>query len=71
MNRLMRTERIRRGWTQEFVARQAEITLSAYQKIETGRRQPSYRVLIRLEDLFGMTHRELFPAAPEDADNLS
>ena len=71
MNRLMRAERIRRGWTQEFVARQAEITLSAYQKIETGRRQPSYRVLIRLEDLFGMTHRELFAAAPEDADNLS
>lgn len=71
MNRLIRAERIRRGWTQEFVARQAEITLSAYQKIETGRRQPSYRVLIRLEDVFGMTHRELFAAALEGADNLS
>ena len=65
MNRMIRLERIKRGWSQEYVARRVGLTLTAIQKIETGQRCPSYPTLIKLEDLFGMTHRELFAAAPE------
>lgn len=57
---MIRQERIKRGWTQEFVAKQAGLTLTAIQKIETGQRNPSYPVLVKLEDLFGLPHRELF-----------
>nr|DAH99651.1 MAG TPA: Helix-turn-helix XRE-family like protein [Caudoviricetes sp.] len=56
----MRTERLRRGWTQAYVAETVGVTLTAIQKIETGRRKPSYDVLCKLEDLFGLNHRDLF-----------
>ena len=56
----LRQERILRGWTQEFVAEQIGTSHSAVQMMETGQRKPSYDVLVKLENLFGMTHRELF-----------
>lgn len=62
---MLRQERIRRGWTQGYVAGQAGLSLTAIQKIETGQRKPSYDVLVKLEDLFQMNHRNLF--AKEDA----
>ena len=36
--------------------------------LETGKRKPSYEVLVKLEDLFGMTHRELFAEAHQLSD---
>ena len=59
----IRQERLSRHWTQEFVANQAEITVPAVQYLETGKCKPSYDVLVKLEDLFQMGHRELFEAA--------
>ncbi len=68
MNTVLRQERKNKGWSQEYVARQAGITQTALQKIETGQRKPSYDVLVKLEDLFHMNHRTLFGAAtPESA----
>lgn len=64
MERMIRQERISRGWTQEQVANAANITPEALSMIEAGKRNPSYPVLVKLENLFGMTHRELFAAAP-------
>ena len=67
MRLIIRQERIRRGWTQEYVAKQTGLSLTAIQKIETGQRKPSYDVLVRLEDLFQMNHRALFSVATLDS----
>ena len=69
MELVIRQERIRHGWTQEYVAKQTGLSLTAIQKIETAQRKPSYEVLVKLEDLFHMGHRELFgEATPEEPD---
>lgn len=62
----MRQERKKRGWSQEYVARQVGVTPEAIHFIETGRRKPSYGVLVQLEDLFHMTHRKLFSEISPD-----
>ena len=68
MTLVIRQERINKGWTLEYVAKQIGITKSAFRLIETAKRRPSYEVLVKLEDLFGKSHRELFAPA---TDNLS
>lgn len=57
---VIRQERIHNGWTLEYVATHTGLSVTAIQKIESGQRCPSYPVLVKLENLFGMTHRELF-----------
>ena len=64
-------ERNRRKWSQEFVAKQVGVTASAVGFIETGKRKPSYDVLVKMEDLFGMSHRELFAAVDDDDPNTA
>lgn len=59
----IRQERLKNKWTQEYVANKVNITPESVSLIETGRRKPSYDVLVKLEDLFGKTHRELFAVA--------
>lgn len=59
----IRQERINKDWTQEKVAEQIGITKQAVQQMENNAIKPSYSVLVKLEDLFGMSHRELFAAA--------
>lgn len=66
MTLVMRQERIARGWTQAYVAGFAGVSAEAIQLIETGQRSPSYTVLVRLENLFFLSHRELFTAYPYD-----
>lgn len=56
----MRQERIKLGWPQEFVAQRIGVTPETIHHIETGKRKPSFSVLVKLEDLFGMDYRELF-----------
>lgn len=68
MLRMMRQERIRRGWSIEYVAEKAGLSDEAIRLIETGDRNPSYLVLVKLEDLFHMNHRDLFGAATPGAD---
>ena len=58
----IRQERLRRGWTLAQTAKMVGITKSAYGNLETGVRVPSYVVLVKLEDLFGLSHRQLFGA---------
>lgn len=65
MAKVIRQERIRRGWSCEHVARLIGVTDETVRLIETGGRSPSYDVLVKLEDLFGMSHRELFAKAPD------
>ena len=46
-------------WTQAYVAQKIGISRTTYTLIESGRRNPSYEVLLKLEDLFGKSHRDL------------
>ncbi len=59
-------ERKAKGWTQEYVAAKIGISSEAVSMLETAQRKPSYDILVKLEDLFQMTHRELFGAATPD-----
>ena len=65
----IRQERERRKWTLEDVAKNIGVSKAAVHDIETGRRHPSYKVLVKLENLFGKSHRQLF--AVVDETNLS
>lgn len=65
MLRMIRQERIKRGWSCEFVAEKTGLSAEAIRLIEIGERNPSYPVLVKLENLFQTSHRKLFgDAAP-------
>lgn len=60
MKQMLQQERLRRQWSQEYVGQYVGVTAEAIGMIENGKRKPSYDVMVGLENLFGMTHRELF-----------
>jgi len=62
----IKQERIQNGWSQESVADKIGITKSAYSNIETLRRKPSYEVLVKLENLFNLSHRDLLEQVPNE-----
>lgn len=71
MNTVLRQERIKRKWTQDDVAKQIGVTKATLQRIETGKRKPSYDVLVKLLDLFGYKDpRLLFAEADETNQSL-
>lgn len=58
----IRQAREEKGWTLEYVAQIVGTTNQAVSLIETGKRKPSYEVMVKLENLFGVGHRQLFAA---------
>ena len=57
----MRYERIKNGWTLDYVASQIGISNQAVSKIELQQtKNPSYIIIVKIENLFGLSHRELF-----------
>ncbi len=71
MSRMIRQERIKRGWSIDYVAEKTGLSDEAIRLIETGERNPSYSVLVKLEDLFQMNHRKLFgTATPENEKKI-
>lgn len=60
MSRRIQQERLNRGWSRAYVAYQTGLSVEAVRLIEAGKRDPSYSVLVRLEDLFQLNHRTLF-----------
>ena len=62
----MKRKRLQYGWSQEVVAEKIGITKSAYSNIETLKRNPSYEVLVKLENLFNLSHRDLFQQVPDE-----
>lgn len=56
----IKQERKKRQWAQQYVAQQIGLTRTAVHDIENGKQLPSYKVLVKLEDLFNMGHRDLF-----------
>ncbi|GGA35377.1 hypothetical protein GCM10007416_05260 [Kroppenstedtia guangzhouensis] len=51
--------RQQKGLTQQITSNLLDISLRQYQFIEAGKRKPSYEVLCKLEEIFGLSHREL------------
>ena len=71
----IRQERERHKWTLEYIAQQVGRTKASVHDIETGRRKPSYDVLVKLLKLFGYVEatkaiEQLF-AVVDDTHNLS
>jgi transcriptional regulator with XRE-family HTH domain len=62
----IRQERIKKNWSQSSVAVKLGITKSAYSNIETLKRRPSYEILVKLENLFNLSHRELLQQLPDE-----
>ena len=56
----MKQERINKGWSQQYVAKQIGVSKQMVHDLENGRRKPSYAVLVKIENLFGISHRSLF-----------
>lgn len=59
-------ERLRRDWTQCQIAKEMGISPQVVCDWEKGRSFPSYKTLIKVEDLFNMNHRELFAPASDE-----
>lgn len=69
MSLMIREERLKRRWTQDYVATAIGITKAAYSNIESGIRNPSYHTLIKLLDLFEYDDpRKLFGVAVQRDD---
>ena len=57
----MRYKKIKKGWTLDYVSMQVGISNQAVSKIELMKtKNPSYNIIVKLENLFGLSHRELF-----------
>ena len=64
----IRQKRIEKGWTQAYVGQQVGVSKVAIHDIETGKRKPSYDVLLKLLALFDVEHdkvSKLFAPAGE------
>lgn len=67
MELALRQERIGKGWSQSYVAEKIGTSKATVQMLETGKRKPSYDVLVKLLDLFNYDDpRKLFGAATPD-----
>ena len=70
MSLMLRKEREKKGWSQEYVSKKLGVTPETIHYIETGRRKPSFHVLVKLLELFGKKTaakqiRQLFAAVDE------
>ena len=61
----LKQERESRKWTQKFVAEKIGVSQQSIQQFELNQTKPSYDVLVKLENLFEKTHRELFAVASD------
>jgi putative transcriptional regulator len=52
--------RAERGWSQQDLAEQLEVSRQSVNAIETGRYDPSLPLAFRIADVFGMTIEDIF-----------
>jgi putative transcriptional regulator len=52
--------RAERGWSQQELADQLEVSRQSVNAIETGRYDPSLPLAFRIADVFGMTIEDIF-----------
>lgn len=51
--------RLDNGWTQQYVADCLRITKATYSNIETGKRNPSLDLALRIQKMFGVSIENL------------
>lgn len=59
MRRNLKTLRVQNGFTINEMAARIGVSARMYQFYEAGGRNPSYKVMNKLEDMFQLPHREL------------
>lgn len=70
MKPVLRQERIKRGWTQDYVAKKCGVSCQTVCDWENNRRKPSFDVLVKLLDLFEFNDpRKLFVEVKEGENN--
>lgn len=55
----LKSEREKRGWSQEYLSKQIHVSRQSVSKWETNKNYPSIEIIIELSDLFGITIDEL------------
>jgi putative transcriptional regulator len=68
MKNRLEQERLRRGWTQQELADQVEVSRQTVISLERGRYNPSIALAFRLARRFGMTIEDLFIYEESDDD---
>ena len=67
IGRRVREERIKRGWTQEFLAERACLHASFIGQLERGLKKPSLKTIKILADIFGIKAGDIFDESPSCA----
>lgn len=62
----LRKERIKKGWTQNYVADYCDVSPQTVCDWEKGRHRPSYDALDKLEELFCMNRPQLLEQMSDD-----
>jgi len=60
VNNRLKVLRAERGWSQQDLAVQLEVSRQSVNAIETGRYDPSLPLAFRIADLFGMAIEDIF-----------
>lgn len=60
MKNRLKVLRAERGWSQQDLAEQLEVSRQSVNAIETGRYDPSLPLAFRIADVFGMTIEDIF-----------
>ena len=60
MNNHLRDLRATRGWSQQHLAEQLEVSRQSVNAIETGRYDPSLPLAFRIAELFGCAIEDIF-----------
>ena len=60
MNNHLRALRAARGWSQQHLAEQLEVSRQSVNAIETGRYDPSLPLAFRIADVFGLAIEDIF-----------
>nr|WP_275422816.1 helix-turn-helix transcriptional regulator [Paenibacillus mucilaginosus] len=61
----LKTERGKKGWTQEELAEKLFVSRQSVSKWENGQNYPSIEIIIKISDLFGLTIDELLRSDEE------
>lgn len=57
--KILKQIRLNNGWTQQYVADYLGITKATYSNIETGKRNPSLDLALRIQKMFGVSIENL------------
>lgn len=57
--KILKQNRLSNGWTQQYVADYLGITKATYSNIETGKRNPSLDLALRIQKMFGTSIENL------------